>query len=149
MRPGLAKIIDKVCISRHFERPESDLDMAENTCCVDYADTWLLKRVHWMSKSQSTNFSTTYHGCEDMLELDTGVAWASLPITRIHLQVAQESKIQWLLATLHNTGWMDNHQVRLSSGKAIPILDPVDVKMGYSNSASHYHCLQWHDWSYK
>jgi len=30
MRPGLAKIIDKVHISRHFESPETDLHIAEN-----------------------------------------------------------------------------------------------------------------------
>jgi len=46
MRPGLAKIIEKVCISTYFESAEADLDIAENACCIDYADTWLLKRVH-------------------------------------------------------------------------------------------------------
>jgi hypothetical protein len=46
MRPGLAKIIEKVCISRHCERPETDIHKAENACCIDYADTWSTKRVH-------------------------------------------------------------------------------------------------------
>ena len=46
MRPGLAKIIEKVCISRYFESPETDLHIAENACCIDYADTCSSKRVH-------------------------------------------------------------------------------------------------------
>jgi len=46
MGPGLAMIIEKVCISRYFESPETDLQIAENACCFDYADTWLSKRVH-------------------------------------------------------------------------------------------------------
>jgi len=39
MRPGLAKIIEKVHISIYFESPETDLYMAENACCIYYADT--------------------------------------------------------------------------------------------------------------
>jgi len=46
MRPGLVQITEKVRISRHFELPETDLHIAENTCCIDYADTWSSKRVH-------------------------------------------------------------------------------------------------------
>jgi len=46
MKPGLAKIIEKVCISRYFESAETDLHIAENACCIDYANTWLSKRVH-------------------------------------------------------------------------------------------------------
>ena len=46
MRPGLANIIEKVCISRYFESPETDLHIAENACCIDYADTWSSKWVH-------------------------------------------------------------------------------------------------------
>jgi hypothetical protein len=46
MRPGLAKIIEKVHISRYFESPETDLHMAENAWSIDYADTWTSKRVH-------------------------------------------------------------------------------------------------------
>jgi len=46
MRPGLAKIIEKVHISRYFESPETDLHKVENACCVDYTDTWSSKRVH-------------------------------------------------------------------------------------------------------
>jgi len=45
-----------------------------------------------------------------MVDYDNEVGWASLLIPRIHQQVAQESKIQWLPATLHSTGWMDHHQ---------------------------------------
>ena len=50
MRPGLAKIIETVRISRYFESPETDLDIAENACCIDHADTWLSKQVHWLLK---------------------------------------------------------------------------------------------------
>ena len=46
MRPGLAKIIEKVRISRNFESPETNLHIAENACCIDYADTRLSKQVH-------------------------------------------------------------------------------------------------------
>jgi len=40
MRPGLAKIIENVLISRYFESPETVLHIAENACCIDYADPW-------------------------------------------------------------------------------------------------------------
>jgi len=45
MRPGFAKIIKKVHISRHFERPGTDLDIAENACCIDYPDPCSSKGV--------------------------------------------------------------------------------------------------------
>jgi len=53
MRPVLAKIIKKVRILCYFESPETDLHIPENACCIDYADTWSSKRVHWLSKYQS------------------------------------------------------------------------------------------------
>ena len=80
MRPGLAKTIEKVRISTYFESAETDLHIAENACCIDYADTWLSKRVHSLSKSQSPDCSTTHYGCEDTLEVDNGVGRARLPI---------------------------------------------------------------------
>jgi hypothetical protein len=40
MRPGLAKIIEKVRISTYFEWAETDQQIAENARCIDYADTW-------------------------------------------------------------------------------------------------------------
>jgi len=46
MRPGLTKIIKKVCISSYFESSEIELHIAEDACSIDYADTWLSKRVH-------------------------------------------------------------------------------------------------------
>jgi len=46
MKPGLAKIIEKVRISWYFGSPEIDIHMAENACSIDYADTWSSKRVH-------------------------------------------------------------------------------------------------------
>ena len=46
MKPGLAKIIEKVYISTYCESPETDHHIAENACCIDYADTWSSKRVH-------------------------------------------------------------------------------------------------------
>ena len=81
MRSGFAKIIEKVRISTYFECAETDLQIAENACCIDYADTWSPKQVHRLSKSQSPDHSTTYSGCEDTLELDTRVARARLQIT--------------------------------------------------------------------
>jgi flagellar motor switch/type III secretory pathway protein FliN len=39
MRPGLAKMIEKVRISIYFECAETDLQIAENAGCIDYADT--------------------------------------------------------------------------------------------------------------
>jgi len=74
MRPGLAKIIDKVRISKYFESAETDLHIAKNACCIDHADTWSSKQVYWQPQSQSPDHSTAHDGCEDRLELDTGVA---------------------------------------------------------------------------
>ena len=149
MRPGLAKITEKVCIWRHFERPEADLHTAENTCCIDHSDTWWLKWVHWLSKCQSTNRITAYYACENTAEFDMGVAWASLLSTRTHTGVAHKSEIQWLPATLPNTGWKDHPQLHLGRIEAIPIVDPVEVKQAYGSSASLYYYLQWLRWSYQ
>jgi hypothetical protein len=51
MRPGLAKRIEKVGISTYFESAETDLHIAENACCSDYANTWSWKQVYLLSKS--------------------------------------------------------------------------------------------------
>jgi len=141
--PDLAKIIEKVCISRHFWRPETDLHIAENACWIDYADTWSSKWVHRLSKCKNTIRSTAHYGCENAVEFKSGVAWASLPITRIHPWVALESEIQWLLTTLHNTEWLDPCQVSHGCFKTIPTLDPVDVGNAYGYSVS---CHDWHQW---
>jgi hypothetical protein len=45
MRSGLAKIIEKARIARYFESPETDITLAENGCCIDFADIWLRKQV--------------------------------------------------------------------------------------------------------
>jgi hypothetical protein len=45
MRPGFAMIIEKAGISRYFESPDTDLHIAENAGCIDYADTWSAKQV--------------------------------------------------------------------------------------------------------
>jgi len=50
LKPGSAKIIEKVCISRYFESAETDLHIAENACCIDYANIWSSKQVHWLSQ---------------------------------------------------------------------------------------------------
>jgi len=146
MRQGLAKINVKVHISRYFESPETDHHSAENACSIDYADTWSLKRVHWLSKSQCLHRGTTYYGSEDTSELNTGVSWASLPITRIHPWVAPKAKTPWLPATLHNAWWMDHCQVRHAPFEAIPISDHVDVEEAYGHIASRDHILQWNVW---
>jgi len=125
MTPGLAKIIEKVCILTYFECTETDYQIAENACCIEYADTWALKPFHWLSKGQCTNHRTAYYGCEDTVEFNTGVAWPRLPIMSIHLLVSQEPKIQLLLAALHNTRWMDHHDICDGSFKAIPVQDAL------------------------
>jgi hypothetical protein len=79
MRPGLAKIIEKVLISTYIESAETDHHIAENACCIDYSGTWSSKRIHLLSISQYPDRSTTHYGCEDTLELNTGVAQALLP----------------------------------------------------------------------
>jgi len=114
--------------------------------CLLYWLHWhlVIKRVHWLSNSQPPHHHTTNYGCQDIVELDSRVAWASLPISRIHPQVAPTSKMQWLLSSLHNTGWQDVAQVCHGSFEAILILDPVNVEEEYSHIASRYHCLQWH-----
>jgi len=104
MRPGLAKIIEAIRISRHFERSETDLHIAGNACCNDYSDTWLSKRVHWLSKGQCTNSSTPYYGCENKVELDSGVAWASLPIMRMTCSIIWMALCELWLGSRHNGG---------------------------------------------
>jgi len=148
MKPGLAKIIEKVRISWYFGSPEIDHHIAENACSIDYADTWSSKQVHWLSKSQSLHRRTSDYGCEVTVELNIGDTQVRLPITGIHARVAPKSKIQWSPATLHNTRWMDDCQVCHGSIETIPILDPLDVKEVYSHIASHYHSVQWHVWSH-
>jgi len=148
MRPGLAMIIEKVGISRYFEPPETDLNIAEEACWIDYADIRSSNRVRWLSKCESPHRATTDSGSDDLLELDTGVAWVSPPSMRIHQCVAPTSKIQWLLATLLNTGRMDHCQVPHWSFGVILILDLVDVEEAYSHIALRYYSLQWHVQSY-
>ena len=148
MRPGLAKIIEKVRISTYFESAEADLHITENACCMDYADTWSSKWVHSLSKSQSPDRSTFHYGCEDTCELDTGVARACLPIAWIHPGVALKSKILRLPAALHHSGWVDCCQGCHGGFTAIPVLDPLDVETAYRYSASCHHCLQYHVWSH-
>jgi enterochelin esterase-like enzyme len=46
MRPGLAKIIETVRISTYYETAKTDLHIAENTCCINYANTWPSKQVY-------------------------------------------------------------------------------------------------------
>jgi len=144
MRPGLAKIIEKVCISWYFENPETDLHRSENACYIDHADTWSSKRVHWLSQSQIPHCSTSDDGCEDTLELYIAVTWAGLPITGFHTWMASKSRIHRIPATVHNSRWMDDCEVCHRSIEAIQILDPLYVEEAYSHIASCYHSVQWH-----
>ena len=57
MKPGLAKIMEKVRISRYSENSETNYHIAANAGCVDYVDTWSSKQVYRLSKSESTNRS--------------------------------------------------------------------------------------------
>jgi len=40
LRPGSAKIIENVCISRYFEAPGTNLHIPDDVCCIDQADAW-------------------------------------------------------------------------------------------------------------
>jgi len=142
MRPGLAMIIEKVHISWYFESPLADLNITDHAWCINYADTWSPKRVHWVSKSQSSNCNTSDYGFEDTLELYTGVARAHIPFTGIHMRVASKPTIQWIPAAIHNSGWMDDCQVCHGSIEAISILDPLNVEDAYSHIASPYHSVK-------
>jgi len=148
MRLGLAKRNEKLYNSRHFESPETDHQIAENAYWVDSTDTWLSKRVHSLSKGQSTNCGTTNYGSECMGEFDTAVVWARIPITRSHPQAVEETIIQLLPAALHITGWMDHHHICHGSALTLSLLVPVDVEKAYSYSETWHHCLLWHVGSY-
>ena len=144
MRPGLAKLLEKVHISWYFESPEADLHKAENGCGINYVNTWSQKRVYWLSNSQSPHCSTSDYGCEDTLDLYSGVAHASLPLMGILPQVASEPKICWIVATIHNWGWVDDCQICHGSIEAMSILDPLVVQEAYSHIASCSYSVQWH-----
>jgi len=144
MKPGLANIIEKVHISSYFESHEIDLHIAENDCSINYADTWSSKRVHWLSKSQTSHHGNTNAGYEGTVELNTWVARACLPITGIHTHVAPKSKIDSIPATFHNSRWVDHCEVRHGNIETISIMHPVDVKEAYSHLATCYHSVQWH-----
>jgi len=137
MRPGLAKIIEKLCISGNFECAQTDLHIAANARCNDHTETGSSKRVRWLSNSQRTNRSVADYGYETSPEFHIGDAWASLSITRINPRVARESKIQPLQASIRNTQWMDHGQVCDGCFKDIPILYLMDVKMANGYAASH------------
>jgi len=68
MRLGLAKITENICFSRHSEWPETDNQIAENACCIDYTDTWSSKWNHCLCKSQSTNCNTIHYGCKNTVD---------------------------------------------------------------------------------
>jgi hypothetical protein len=104
MRPGYANIIVKLWHSRHFEWPETDLYIAENARCIEFTDTWSSKEVHWLSENRSKNFRRSNYCRQVMAEFDTGVVWTRVRFPRKHPRVAQESKIQRLLAIIHNAG---------------------------------------------
>jgi hypothetical protein len=73
MRPGLAKIIDTIHISRNFEILERELCIPENACCIDHIVTWSSKQVYELIKIQSAHYGTADYGFEDGLQLYTAV----------------------------------------------------------------------------
>jgi hypothetical protein len=101
----------------------------------------LLKWVHRLSKSQSLHRSTYEYGCVDMLELSTGFDQACLQIIGIRIRLALKSKLQWVLATFHNSWWIDHSRVCNGSIEAFSILDHVGVEEIYSHIASRYHSV--------
>ena len=139
MKPGLAKIIEKLRISRYFECSETDHHIAANARSVDYIHTGTSQWVYYLLKNQGTNCSPTHYGCENTVKFDSGVAWASLPIMRIHPRMAEGSTLLWFPVTLQNRRWMYNWQVSRVSFKAIPIMDSVDVEKADGHTEScHY-----------
>jgi len=144
MTPGLAKIIEKVCISWYFESRETDLHLVENAYCIDYSVTWSSKWFYWLSKSQSPSCGTSDYACEDSWELYTRISQAGLPITGIHTLVASKPKIHWIPATAHNSRWMEDCEVCGGRIDAITILDPVDIEEAHSYIASCYYSAQRH-----
>jgi len=144
MRPGLVKIIEKVNISRYFESPQTDLHIEGNACCVDSGDTWLLKWVYCLSKSNVRIAVLPIMDLKRWWNSTLVLLERAYRITRIHPQVALKSNIQWLPASLHCTGWMDHCQVCHGCCEAIPILDAVDFEEAYSHIAIRYHSVQWY-----
>jgi len=53
MKPGLGKIMEKTGISRNFESPKTDQQIAANACCIDDTDTWMSKQVYFLLGSKS------------------------------------------------------------------------------------------------
>jgi len=78
MRPGLAKIIENVHISRNFDIPETTIPIAANACCIEYADTGWPKRVNRLRTSWWPTHSTIYYGCENSVEYDIDAPSATL-----------------------------------------------------------------------
>jgi len=101
----------------------------------------LTVETKWMERS------TTDDGCSDTVEVMTSGAWVSILIIRMYPWVARESKIQWLPATFHIAGWMEQCHVLYGCFKAIPVLDYVDVEKAFGYPAQCYHVVQCHVWS--
>jgi hypothetical protein len=59
MRPGLGKSIGQVCISRKFESPEIDDQIAGNSCSIDYGNIGSSQYVPYLTKSDGTDHNTT------------------------------------------------------------------------------------------
>ena len=142
MRLCLAKKIGKLYTSWWFESPDTDLHIAENTCCMDYADTWSSTPDHQLSTSQSPYCCTSDYGYDVTLELFTMVDPVCLPRLGICTRDSSKSTIQWLPATLHNPRWIDHCEVCHRSIKVIPISHPVHVEEAYSLIESCYHGVQ-------
>jgi hypothetical protein len=81
------------------------------------------------------NCTTTYCRYAYMAECDIQAVWLTLPVTRIYSPLVQESKIQCLLGTVHNTEWMDHREVCHGRFEDIPILDSLDVETTCSYSS--------------
>jgi len=144
MQSGSAKLIEKVRVSRYFESPETDLNIAENDCCIDYANTCSSTRFRWLSKSEIPHCATSDDECQELLELNPGVARSRLLIMWIPTWVPWIPTILRLLATVHKSRWMDYCAVCHGAVEAIPILDPVDFKEAYSHIAWGYRNVQWY-----
>jgi len=88
MSPGLAKIIETVRISRYYESLASNLHRAENSCCIDYADTW--SSTEFLDSQKATVHITVL----PILDVKTRWHWTLELLVRAHR--LREFTCEWL-----------------------------------------------------
>ena len=110
MRPGSAKIIERLLNTSNFESIETDLHIAANACCIEYSNSCSSKRVHWLSNCHSLYLRTTYYRCEVTVEFD--IWFASVRLLFYANSPASGMRIQNTAVTGH---YLQNRMNGLSS----------------------------------